>query len=169
MKIVLIGYMASGKSVIGKLLATKMNIDFIDLDEFIENQEKMNISSIFSTKGEIYFRKIEGNYLNEILKSKRNFILSVGGGTPCYGNNMNIINKQTKSIYLKASIKTIYNRLLAESDKRPIVAELPKDKLKEFIAKHLFERRNFYEQADYTINVSDKTLNAIILEIKQLI
>jgi len=170
MKIVLLGYMASGKSVIGKLLAEYLNYKFIDLDDFIEQKENLSIASIFSTKGEIYFRKVESLFLAELLKNNsNNMVLSLGGGTPCYGNNMEAIKKYSKSIYLKASIKTIYNRLLNESEKRPIVAQLPKEKLEEFIAKHLFERTCFYEQATYTIDTKDKGFNEIISEINQLI
>jgi len=169
MKIVLIGYMASGKSVIGKLLASKMNIDFIDLDAYIESQEKMTVSNIFSKNGEIYFRKIESLYLDKLLKADKNYIISTGGGTPCYGNNLNEIKTSAISIYLKASIKVIYNRLLHESEQRPIVSEIPKNKLEEFIAKHLFERRSFYEQSNYTILVSEKTIAEIVDEIIQLI
>jgi len=96
-------------------------------------------------------------------------VLSVGGGTPCYGNNMDKIKIYSKSVYLKASIKTIYNRLLNESEKRPIVAQLPKNKLEEFIAKHLFERTSFYEQATYTVDITYKDFNEIVLEINNLI
>jgi shikimate kinase len=169
MKIVLVGYMASGKSIIGKLLASKVNVDFIDLDAFIESQENMSIANIFASRGEIYFRKIESKYLHKLLESTKDYVLSVGGGTPCYGNNLNEIKRYSKSIYLKASIKTIYNRLLLENDKRPLVSEVPKDKLEEFIAKHLFERRNFYEQADYSIEVSGKTPDEITNELIKLI
>jgi shikimate kinase len=146
-----------------------MNMDFIDLDAFIESQENMRIANIFATKGEIYFRKIESKYLYKLLESTKDYILSVGGGTPCYGNNLNEIKTYAKSIYLKASIKTIYNRLLLESDKRPLVSEIPKDKLEEFIAKHLFERTVFYEQANFSIEVLDKMPDEIVLEIMHLI
>jgi len=169
MKIVLIGYMASGKSVIGKRLASKVNTEYVDLDNYIENQEKKSISTLFSEKGEIYFRKVESLYLKELLKKNEDYVISVGGGTPCYGNNLNEIKKHANSIYLKASIKVIYSRLLFESDKRPLVSEIPKNKLEEFIAKHLFERRNFYEQSDNTIDVTDKTIGEITTEILQLI
>ena len=93
MKIVLLGYMASGKSNIGKKLSKKLSMSFIDLDDYIIEKEKMTISDIFKAKGEIYFRLIENKYLKEILLEKKDFILSLGGGTPCYANNMEEINK----------------------------------------------------------------------------
>jgi len=169
MKIVLIGYMASGKSAIGKVLSTKLNTDFIDLDAYIESQEKMLISTIFSQKGEIYFRKKEGFYLKQLLNTEKNQVISVGGGTPCYGNNMNEINKYATSIYLKTSIKTIYNRLLTEKDKRPLVANIKNENLQEFIAKHLFERIPYYEKANFTLDSNEKKVEKLVSEIQQLI
>jgi shikimate kinase len=145
MKIVLLGYMASGKSTIGREISKKLDMKFIDLDDYISKREKRSISEIFKVKGEIYFRRIESLYLSEILNSKDNFILSLGGGTPCYSNNMDLImNSEAVSIYIKAGIKTLVSRLTAEKNKRPLVAELEDDKLVEFVAKHLFERGFFY-------------------------
>ena len=170
MKIVLLGYMASGKSTIGREISKKLNMKFIDLDDYISKREKSSILEIFKVKGEIYFRRIESLYLSEILNSKDNFILSVGGGTPCYSNNMELIlNSETSSIYIKASIKTLAARLASEKNKRPLVAELENDKLIEFVAKHLFERRFFYEQASITLNTEDKSIEEITTEIRILL
>ena len=166
MKIVLLGYMASGKSTIGREISKKLDMKFIDLDDYISKREKRSISEIFKVEGEIYFRKIESLYLGEILNSKDSFILSLGGGTPCYSNNMELIlNSDASSIYIKASIKTLVSRLIAEKNKRPLVADLEDDKLIEFVAKHLFERRFFYEQASITINTEDKSAEEITTEI----
>ncbi|MDA9087364.1 shikimate kinase [Polaribacter sp.] len=170
MKIVLLGYMASGKSTIGREISKKLDMKFIDLDDYISKREKTSISEIFKVKGEIYFRRIESLYLREILNSKDRFILSLGGGTPCYSNNMELIlNSEASSIYIKASIKTLVSRLTAEKNKRPLVAELEDDKLVEFVAKHLFERRFFYEQASMTVNTEDKSLEEITTEIRILL
>ncbi|MDB4098637.1 shikimate kinase [Polaribacter sp.] len=170
MKIVLLGYMASGKSTIGREISKKLDMKFIDLDDYISKREKTSISEIFKVKGEIYFRRIESLYLREILNSKDRFILSLGGGTPCYSNNMELIlNSEASSFYIKASIKTLVSRLTAEKNKRPLVAELEDDKLVEFVAKHLFERRFFYEQASMTVNTEDKSLEEITTEIRILL
>ena len=170
MKIVLLGYMASGKSTIGREISKKLDMKFIDLDDYISKREKRSISEIFKVEGEIYFRKIESLYLGEILNSKDSFILSLGGGTPCYSNNMELIlNSEASSIYIKADIKTLASRLTAEKNKRPLVADLEDDKLIEFVAKHLFERRFFYEQASITINSEDKSIEEIITEIRILL
>ena len=170
MKIVLLGYMASGKSTIGREISKKLDMKFIDLDDYISKREKRSISEIFKVEGEIYFRRIESLFLGEILNSKDSFILSLGGGTPCYSNNMELIlNSDASSIYIKASIKTLVSRLIAEKNKRPLVADLEDDKLLEFVAKHLFERRFFYEQASITVNTEDKSIEEIITEIRILL
>ncbi|HEY9168894.1 MAG TPA: shikimate kinase [Lutibacter sp.] len=165
MKIVLLGYMASGKSAVGSILSEKLNIQFIDLDEFIEEREQLSISQIFETKGEVYFRKIEGVYLYELLDSKENAVISLGGGTPCYGNNMSFIENMSTSFYLKATINTIFERLKNETSQRPLVATIGAENLKEYIAKHLFERTPYYDSANHIILVNDKTLNQIADEI----
>ena len=162
--------MASGKSTIGREISKKLDMKFIDLDDYISKREKRSISEIFKVKGEIYFRRIESLYLSEILNSKDSFILSLGGGTPCYSNNMDLIlNSEAASIYIKAGIKTLVSRLTAEKNKRPLVAELEDDKLVEFVAKHLFERGFFYEQASMTVNTEDKSAEEITTEIRILL
>ena len=165
MKIVLLGYMASGKSTIGREISKKLYMNFIDLDAYISEQEKMSISEIFKLKGEIYFRRIENTYLKEILNSKEDFVLSLGGGTPCYANNMElIINSEAKSVYIKASINTLVTRLIGEKSKRPLVANLENEQITEFVAKHLFERRFFYEQANITLSADNKSIEEIVTE-----
>jgi shikimate kinase len=169
MKIVLMGYMASGKSAVGKILAIKRNMQFIDLDDYIALKEQLSISEIFEKKGEIYFRKKESEYLRELLKLEEDIILALGGGTPCYANNMDFIEKNTTSFYLKASINTIFERLKNETSQRPLVATIGQDNLKEYIAKHLFERNLFYEKATHTILVNEKNIDEIVLEIQDLL
>jgi shikimate kinase len=171
MKIVLLGYMASGKSSIGKELSKKLFLPFIDLDNYIESKEKKTVSNIFKDKGEIYFRLIEHNYLKELLNSEENFVLSLGGGTPCYAGNMHLVlaAKKTTSIYLQANINTLVERLIKGKEKRPLVKELGDEKLVEFVAKHLFERRFFYEQANNKVLINDKKIEQIITEIRILL
>ncbi|HIP26829.1 MAG TPA: shikimate kinase [Flavobacteriaceae bacterium] len=161
MKIVLLGYMASGKTIIANKLSKKKGIKHIDLDAYIEKKEKKSIIKIFKDKGEIYFRIKENFYLNQILHSKDNFILSVGGGTPCYANNMELILKYSKSVFLKANIETIYSRLIIEKEKRPLIKDIQNDNLKEYIAKHLFERSHFYNKSKIQIDVNNKSIEQI--------
>ena len=170
MKVVLLGYMASGKSTIGKKLAKKYSLPFLDLDDYIVSKENKSISTIFAENGEIYFRKIESIYLQEVLNKKDDFILSLGGGTPCYANNMSHINTSDAiSIYLHAGIKTLSERLIAKKTKRPLVAGLEDDKIFEFVGKHLFERGFFYEQASHTIRTDGKKMAEVITEIEMLL
>ena len=167
MKIVLLGYMGCGKSTMAKLLAENLKLDVIDLDAYIVEHEGMSISALFENKGEIYFRLQESKYLNEILGHENDLILSLGGGTPCYADNMEVIKNRALSFYLKASIDTLCTRLRNEKDQRPLIASLKEDQLKEFVAKHLFERRNFYEQANSTITIDHKTIEELLEEILQ--
>ncbi|MDP2540566.1 shikimate kinase [Tenacibaculum discolor] len=171
MKIVLLGYMASGKSTIGRILAEKKQISFIDLDEYIEKKERKTVSEIFEQKGEIYFRKQEHIYLKELLEQEGNFILSLGGGTPCYAGNMDVLLSfnDVKSVYLKTSINTIVDRLINEKIKRPLVARLNKEELAEFVAKHLFERSYFYNQANYKVTVDNKTVDEAIEDLQSIL
>ena len=167
MRIVLLGYMGSGKTSIGKKLSQLMGIPFFDLDEYIEQQEHMTIPELFELKGEIYFRRKEQHYLEEFVATYTDFILAVGGGTPCYGSAMNIINEHTESVYLKGSLKMIYGLLSKpeNKEKRPLIAALADEKLQEFIAKHLFERTPFYEKAKHVIELDGKTKEVIAAEI----
>ncbi len=168
MIVVLLGYMASGKSAIGRILAEKLNYTFIDLDDYIEEKENTTISNIFKSKGEIYFRKRESRYLKSIIDNETKIVLSLGGGTPCYGNNMDILKKSNNatSVYLKASIPSLVARLENEKNKRPLIAHLKSEKaLVEFIGKHLFERSQFYNQADRTVNTDNKSKTEILKEL----
>lgn len=169
MKVVLLGYMGSGKSSVGKILAQSLNINFYDLDDYIESKEKLTISQLFSTKGEIYFRLKESEYLKELLNTDESFVLALGGGTPCYSNNMDQIIENSTSVYLKATLKTLVSRLIKEKEKRPLIAQLRIDKFNEFIAKHLFERSLFYEQATYSLTTDEKLIQNIVNEIEILL
>ncbi len=172
MVVVLIGYMASGKSAVGVTLAEKKGYTFIDLDQYIEQEEKASIGNIFKTKGEIYFRKKEHHYLNKLLSTASNVVLSLGGGTPCYYNNMALILAQDNvhSIYLKATIPTLVQRLKSEKQQRPLVAHLKTDEqLTEFIGKHLFERAQYYTQANTTILTDNKSLTVLVNEIANIL
>ena len=167
MTLFLVGYMGSGKSVIGQKLAEVLNYDYIDFDTFIESKEKTTISNIFKTKGEIYFRKAEHKYLDDVL-SVSHTIVSLGGGTPCYGNNMaKLLNSDhAQTIYLKALIPTLSDRLFAEKAQRPLIAHISsKTELSEFIGKHLFERAPFYEQAHISIKTDNKNVDEIVEEL----
>lgn len=169
MKIVLLGYMGSGKSSVAKTVAAELDIPVIDLDDFIVEKEQLSIKEIFKNKGEIYFRLKESEYLKELLQDEGQVVIALGGGTPCYADNMTLIKKMSTSFYLKGSISTLSNRLQSEKDQRPLIAALTDEQLIEFIAKHLFERRNFYEQANHTINIDHKSVETLSQELLRLL
>ena len=172
MNIVLMGYMGCGKSLVGSALSNHLQFEYIDLDHHIETQEKKSVSSIFEDKGEVYFRKIEKESLKTILKMNDNIILSLGGGTPCFSGNLEILkeNENTQSIYLKTSLDELVSRLFDERNKRPLIAHLEtKEALHDFIRKHIFERSFYYNQANYSITTDGKTPEEICEEIKTIL
>lgn len=160
--------MGSGKSSVGKVLSEAINHTFLDLDLEIEKNESSSITELFQKKGEIYFRKKEREVLESILKYENDFVLSLGGGTPCFGDTMKFINKQegVLSVYLKASNSALTDRLYTEVDQRPLIKHLSsKEDLNDYIRKHLFERGFYYNQASQMVSVDDKTIKDIVSEI----
>lgn len=163
----MLGYMGSGKSTIGRKLAAQLDYDFIDLDHYIESSEQMTVKQLFASKGEIYFRKREHDYLVEIMTQKDDFILATGGGTPCYGDNMeHILNFSQQVIYLKLSVTALAERLSKEKEDRPLIKNILDQDLPEFIGKHLFERNFFYNRAPYTVDCDGETIEGVVTEIK---
>ncbi|WP_188369365.1 shikimate kinase [Muriicola marianensis] len=166
MQIVLIGYMGSGKSVVGKALADRLELPFLDLDDHIEEELGMSIPDIFRKKGEIFFRKKEHEYLKEILLSKDKVVLSTGGGTPCYSGNTDLLLDKTPNVfYLQLSVASLTARLADEKDHRPMISHLKPEELQEYIGKHLFERRPYYSRANHTISCEGKSVDEIAAEI----
>ena len=157
--------MGSGKTLVSKELSILNNFKIFDLDTEISKQNNRSITEIFKEKGEIFFRKTEKEVLEKILSTEKNIILSLGGGTPCYYNNIDRINEKTISVFLKTNVKTLAQRLLSEKDKRPLIQNSSNEDLPEFIAKHLFERNPFYNQAKITINTDNLSAREIAEEI----
>ncbi len=170
-KVVLVGYMGSGKSVIASQLADNMGLTFVELDTYIEKKCNLSVAAIFEKQGELYFRKLERALFLELLhETSNNFIISTGGGTPCYYNNHELLQGEgVVSIYLKASIATLTNRLEKDQEKRPLLANISSNDLSEFIAKHLFDRNYYYNQATYTVCVDHKSVEEITNEIADLL
>lgn len=154
MTIFLIGYMASGKTTLGRALAKEMGIDFIDLDFYIEQRFHTSVKEIFAREGESRFREIERNMLREV-GEMCDVVISCGGGTPCYFDNMDWMNERGKTIWLRASVERIVERLIKGGDKRPIVVGKSEDELRSFVETHLKEREWAYSQAGMQVG-SDK-------------
>ncbi len=155
MKIFLVGYMASGKSRYGRTLAEEKGLRFIDLDHYIEDREHRTIREIFATFGEEEFRRLESNYLREVVMLYKDFVLSCGGGTPCFNDNMEFMNSEGMTIFLNPSVDELTRRLIRNRKRRPLVANLSDDEVKAFVEKHLNERMPFYSKAK-TIIVNDE-------------
>ena len=168
MIVVLLGYMGSGKSSVGKILANSKGYELLDLDHYIEQQEQLSVADLFEKRGHIEFRKLEVKAVQKICRTHTNIILALGGGTPCYGNTMAFLNNHPDvfTIYLKSSVGTLKNRLIFEKSKRPLIANINDNDLAEFIAKHLFERLKYYNEAPWSISVDDLPVEEIASKIE---
>ncbi|MBQ0056750.1 MAG: shikimate kinase [Bacteroidales bacterium] len=152
-RIFLIGYMGAGKTTLGKALAQTMNLQFIDLDDFITGRHHKTIKDIFAEVGEDGFRQIERNALHEVSEFE-DVIISLGGGTPCFFDNMDVVNAAGKSVYLKPSEDVLLKRLIKGKHKRPLLADKSDDEILQFIRQQLAWREPFYLKASLTFNAS---------------
>lgn len=152
--------MGSGKSFWAKQLAKKMKISAYDLDQLITAAEEKTINEIFEASGEDYFRKAESTIL-KWFKDKKTFILAVGGGTPCYNNNMQWMNTQGITIWLDEPVETLHKRLLLEKQQRPLIKNLDEQQLLDFLITKREERLPFYNQAKH--HVSGDQINEVNL------
>lgn len=148
-RVFLVGYMGVGKTTIGKLLSKELDLEFIDLDKYIENRYRKTIQEIFAQKGEAKFRIIEREMLREVA-TFQNVLISTGGGTPCFFNNMDVMNQHGVTVYIKASVDQLMSRLLASKNVRPIIHNKSPEELKEFVTAHLAERDVYYSKAKLT-------------------
>ncbi len=164
-KIFLIGFMGSGKTTLGKKLAVKLSKPFFDLDVEIEKLEGLTVNSIFEKHGEPYFRHLETQTLKELISNNDSFILSLGGGTPCLQENIDLINSSGVSIYLKYDAEVLAFRLINAKENRPLIKGLDQNQLEEYIGEKLKEREHFYCQCKYTVeNKNIRVEDLITLE-----
>ena len=152
-RIILIGYMGSGKTTVGKALSKETGMMFYDLDWYIESRMRKTVSQIFAERGEEGFRQIEYNMLHEVAEFE-NVIISCGGGTPCFFDNMDYLNQQGDVVYLKATPETLYKHLLMAKVERPLLKDKSPEELIAYITEHLKERTPFCEKARYTLDVN---------------
>ncbi|MCF8451773.1 MAG: shikimate kinase [Pedobacter sp.] len=156
MKVFLIGFMGSGKTTIGKKLANYLKYEFIDLDKLIESKAGMSIVNYFELHGEGAFRELERDILQKS-EFPENVIIATGGGAPCFGDNMEWMNKNGLVAYLSLSPKALASRLEHSKTDRPLIRHLKGDELIDFISTKLQEREVFYNQAKYVVSASDLT------------
>lgn len=150
----LLGLMGTGKTYWGQALAANNNFNFIDLDTAIENNIGLPISQIFATKGEAFFREKEAEILKFICKkTHQHTIVATGGGTPCFSDNINWMNKNGITIWLNGSIENIVERTIGAKLQRPLIANIPNQNLYSFFANQLQERSVFYNQSKHCLNV----------------
>ncbi len=152
-RIILVGYMGSGKTTVGKALSKETGMMFYDLDWYIESRMRKSVSQIFAERGEEGFRVIEHNMLHEVAEFE-DVIISCGGGTPCFYDNMDYLNQQGDVIYLKASPETLYKHLLMAKVERPLLKDKTAEELTAYITEHLKEREPYYTKARYTLDVN---------------
>lgn len=158
--------MGSGKTSTGKALAEKMGFEFADLDRVIESETQSTIAELFKDQGEQTFRKLEYDTLNRLLK-KDSLVLSTGGGTACFFNAMETINKNSVSVYLKMSADSLFNRLVNERSKRPLIKDLGEKELRHFISELLFIREPYYNKAHYKVKAKEIQIGALVDFLRQ--
>lgn len=147
----LVGYMGSGKSTIGKLLATRLDRKFLDLDDLIELINNNSITNLFNQFGEEYFREKETQALHQ-LKGKHNLVIATGGGCAASGNNMHWMNDQGTTIYLRCHPGVLFHRIAPEKKKRPLLSGMEDVDIMEYMVESLKKRLPFYIQARHTVN-----------------
>lgn len=164
--IVLIGFMACGKSSVGKRLSQAMDMEFLDTDNLIEQKEGITISDIFATQGEAAFRAMETECLKDLLgRSGSSFVLSVGGGLPIREENRRLLSQIGTVVYLKVSPETVFNRVRNDKTRPLLQASNPRGRIMDLMS----ARKRFYEEsADVIIEADDKSFDTIIEEIKEM-
>lgn len=168
-KIFLIGFMGSGKSTHGKRLARLLNRPFIDLDHYIERKENKSIGEIFTKDGESHFRDLEKLYLNQVISRYAQSVISLGGGTPCFNDNMNTILKNGLPIYIQMSPEALFNRISNSANERPLLKGKTKEQSLDFINETLTEREKYYIKALIKVNGIDLTANKLAEELSLFI
>lgn len=165
MKIFLIGFMGSGKTYWGRQLSFKLGLPFFDLDEQIEANEGKTVNELFDIHGEEQFRLLEKDTLHIITESHESFIMSAGGGTPCYFNNIEFMNSRGTTVWINTPIEIITERLIKEKEQRPLIKDFEADQLKSYILKKFADRKIYYEMAKIIIDEEGKSVEKIIEKI----
>lgn len=167
MKIFLIGFMGSGKTTLGQLLADELNISFIDLDQQIVQDQGISVSRIFGEKGEDFFRELEASLLRKIVSGETDFVMACGGGTPCFHQNMAYMNRQGITVWLDTPREVLAERLLSSPDQRPLISGLSKEALLLFISERQEQRLEWYSQARLIIDSVNFSINEISTKLKE--
>ena len=157
----MIGYMGCGKSTSAKKMARTLGYTFIDLDAFIEKNQQQTVSALFASKGEAAFRAIEHQALQQLLQLE-NTIIACGGGTPCFYDNMQLMNSKGITIYIQMEAEALVSRLINARQKRPLIANKTESELLAFVTEQLKIRSTFYEQAQYVVRGLNLRINKLM-------
>jgi shikimate kinase len=152
MRVFLIGFMGSGKTHWGKQLAAQLSIPFFDLDDEVTAREKKSVTQIFAESGEETFRIKEKQTLEDLIDENQSMVLSCGGGTPCFFNNIERMKKYGIVVWLNTHVEILLQRLMKEKSSRPLIKNIPDEDMRSFIVRKLNERRMYYEQADVILD-----------------
>lgn len=152
-RIVLIGYMGAGKTTVGRMLAKDMGLMFYDLDWYITSRMRRTVAQIFEESGEEGFRRIERNMLHEVAEFE-NVVISCGGGTPCFFDNMDYLNLQSETVYLKATPEVLYAHLKMGKSVRPLLLNKTPEEVEAFVKQQLQQREPYYSKAKHVLDVN---------------
>lgn len=152
-RIILVGYMGAGKTTVGKELAKSMGLMFYDLDWYITSRMHRTVAQIFEEGGEEGFRLVEHNMLHEVAEFE-NVVISCGGGTPCFFDNMDYMNRQGETVYLKASPEVLCEHLKMGKSVRPLLLNKTPEEVQVFVREQLERREPFYAKAKHVLDVS---------------
>ncbi len=171
-RIILIGYMGSGKTTLGKALSKDLGLPFFDLDWYIENRFCRTVSQLFAERGEDGFRQLERAMLHEVAEFE-NVVIAAGGGTPCFFDNIDYMNRQAQTVYLKTTPEVLFRHLHMGKQKRPLLSGKTDEEMRAYIVESLAHRAPFYEKANYILNTelldTHKQIQKTIVQLRNLL
>ena len=171
-RIILIGYMGSGKTTLGKALSKDLGLPFFDLDWYIENRFFLTLSQLFAERGEDGFRQLERAMLHEVAEFE-NVVIAAGGGTPCFFDNIDYMNRQAQTVYLKTTPEVLFKHLHMGKQKRPLLSGKTDEEMRAYIVESLAHRAPFYEKANYILNTelldTHKQIQKTIVQLRNLL
>ncbi len=165
----LVGYMGCGKSTIGRTVAKRLGVEFVDMDRRIEERAAMSVAEVFASRGEAAFRQMERAMLEELTGGEGDRIVATGGGVPVHGDNMEVMNRAGLTVYFKMAPRGLVQRLKPGQERRPLLRGMDERELLRFVEHNLAQRAPFYERARMTIDCNGVSDEYIARHIEELI